>query len=163
MDGSRNQRYPFNGTKSGSTLPLLWSGSAGFWPNVSGNANLVPTVANGKVYVASYRQLAIFGTTAAAVQMQLQQPPAASSPSPAGAQFLSTVENINDSSLVIILRTGRLLQIDLSAAIAEGTTIVPVIGESVAVSGELDEHGVLQARVMWRAKGPESWGADRAG
>jgi len=165
MDGSRNQRYPFNGTKSGSTLPLLWSGSAGFWPNVSGNANLVPTVANGKVYVASNRQLAIFGTTAAAVQMQaqLQQPPAVSSSSPAGAQFWGTVENINDSSLVIILRTGRLLQIDLSAAIAEGTTIVPVIGESVAVSGELDEHGVLQARVMWRAKGPESWGADKAG
>jgi hypothetical protein len=157
--------YAFNGTKSGSTLPLLWSGSAGFWPNVSGNANLVPTVANGKVYVASNRQLAIFGTTAAAVQMQaqLQQPPAVSSSSPAGAQFWGTVENINDSSLVIILRTGRLLQIDLSAAIAEGTTIVPVIGESVAVSGELDEHGVLQARVMWRAKGPESWGADKAG
>jgi len=58
--------YAFNGTASGGVLPLLWSGPAGTWPNLSGNANLVPTVANGRVYVASNRQLEIFGLTATA-------------------------------------------------------------------------------------------------
>ncbi len=62
--------HAYNGTASGSTLTQVWSGPAGTWPNtgsvaspstISGNANLVPTVANGMVYVASYQQLWIFG------------------------------------------------------------------------------------------------------
>lgn len=53
--------YAFNATPTGSALPLLWSGVAGNWPNASGNANIVPTVANGRVYVATNQQLAIFG------------------------------------------------------------------------------------------------------
>ena len=44
-------------------LTLLFRGIAGFWPIVTANANLVPVVANGKVYVASYQQLTIFGLT----------------------------------------------------------------------------------------------------
>ena len=31
------------------------------WPNTGGNSNLVPVVANGKVFVASHEQLQIFG------------------------------------------------------------------------------------------------------
>ena len=42
------------------TIATLFSGAAGTWPE-HGLANLVPTVANGKVYVATYKQLAIFG------------------------------------------------------------------------------------------------------
>jgi hypothetical protein len=34
---------------------------AGTWPNVGGNSNLVPMVANGEVFVASDKQLEIFG------------------------------------------------------------------------------------------------------
>jgi len=46
---------------SGSTMKLLFDGAAGNWPNLSGNANLVPVVANGEVFVASNKQLQIFG------------------------------------------------------------------------------------------------------
>ncbi|HTU43550.1 MAG TPA: hypothetical protein VMF91_00710 [Bryobacteraceae bacterium] len=62
--------YAYNATASGSAISQLWSGPAGTWPNsgtaaaaltLSGSANLVPTVANGMVYVASYQQLWIFG------------------------------------------------------------------------------------------------------
>jgi hypothetical protein len=53
--------YAYNATPSGGTLPLLWSSIAGSWPNTGGNANVVPTVANGHVYVASNQQLEIFG------------------------------------------------------------------------------------------------------
>ncbi len=42
-------------------LKQLFSGPAGTWPNTTGNANLVPVVANGKVFVASYKQLTAFG------------------------------------------------------------------------------------------------------
>ncbi|MGA9899915.1 MAG: hypothetical protein WBQ09_17580, partial [Terriglobales bacterium] len=42
-------------------LTQLFSGAAGTWPNTTGNANLVPVVANGKVFVASYKQLTAFG------------------------------------------------------------------------------------------------------
>jgi hypothetical protein len=38
----------------------LFSATAGTWPQ-GGNANIVPTIANGNVYVASSRTLSIFG------------------------------------------------------------------------------------------------------
>jgi len=47
---------------SGRTIPTtLLSVGAGTWPNLTGNANLVPVVANGQVYVASNKQLQVFG------------------------------------------------------------------------------------------------------
>lgn len=39
----------------------LFSHPAGNWPNFDGTANVVPVVANGKVFVAAYRSLSIFG------------------------------------------------------------------------------------------------------
>lgn len=39
----------------------LFSEAAGNWPNFDGTANVMPVVANGKVYVAAYRSLSIFG------------------------------------------------------------------------------------------------------
>ena len=54
--------FAFKGEPSSSaTLDTLFHAQAGTWPNTGGNANIVPVVANGKVYVASYKQLSIFG------------------------------------------------------------------------------------------------------
>ena len=53
--------YAFNPDAGGSTMSVLFQGAAGFWPNIGNNANLVPVVANGEVFVASYQQLQIFG------------------------------------------------------------------------------------------------------
>jgi hypothetical protein len=40
----------------------IYSGEAGTWPNIRGNANVVPVVADGRVFVASHGELDIFTT-----------------------------------------------------------------------------------------------------
>jgi hypothetical protein len=57
--------YAFNPDSGGSALSLLFQGAAGSWPNLGNNANLVPVVANGEVFVASNQQLQIFGLNTA--------------------------------------------------------------------------------------------------
>ncbi len=57
--------YAFN-PDSGAKMTLLFQADAGSWPNYGGNLNQVPVVANGKVYVASNKQLQIFGLKQAA-------------------------------------------------------------------------------------------------
>ena len=46
---------------SGMQMKTLFSAKAGSWPNINGNANLVPVVANGRVFVASHDTLEVFG------------------------------------------------------------------------------------------------------
>jgi hypothetical protein len=52
--------------EAGSKMTVLFKSPAGPWPNQTGNANLVPVVANGHVYVASHKVLQIFGLTSTA-------------------------------------------------------------------------------------------------
>ena len=47
------------------TLKPIYNQSAGTWTYTTGRSNLVPVVANGEVFVASYKQLSIFGLTKA--------------------------------------------------------------------------------------------------
>jgi hypothetical protein len=53
--------YAFNPDSGSKTMPALFHANAGAWPNMGGDSNQVPVVANGKVYVASNKQLQIFG------------------------------------------------------------------------------------------------------
>jgi hypothetical protein len=55
----------FNPDAGGSTMTQVFKGFAGVWTNVGGNSNIVPVVANGQVFVASHKQLQIFGLTTA--------------------------------------------------------------------------------------------------
>jgi len=59
--------FAFN-PDSSSNMTQLFKGFAGAWQNVGGNSNLVPVVANGEVFVASNKQLQIFGLKAAKSQ-----------------------------------------------------------------------------------------------
>ena len=58
--------YAFNPETGTASMTALFRGAAGAWPNTGGNSNLVPVVANGKVYVGSNKQLRIFGLKAGA-------------------------------------------------------------------------------------------------
>jgi hypothetical protein len=53
--------YAFNPNAGKTTMTTIFSGKAGSWRNLGGNANLVPVVVNGQVFVASYQTLTIFG------------------------------------------------------------------------------------------------------
>jgi len=170
--GSQNALtlYAFNGTASGSSLPLLWTGTAGTWPNTSGNANLVPTVANGRVYVASYKSLAIFGLRPETRKGKfaprlfpqseafIQEAPPA--PRPFGTQFWGTIRSVDGDRIGLVLRTGEILAVDLTQALKNESSTVPVVGRHVVVNGTMNEKGVLEAETMLHAKGPSLWGLD---
>jgi len=53
--------YAFDPLSGGGTMQQLFKSAAGNWPSFNGNSNLVPVVANGEVFVASYQRLQIFG------------------------------------------------------------------------------------------------------
>jgi hypothetical protein len=162
--------HAYNGTASAGNLAELWSGVAGFWANVERNANLVPTIANGKVYVGTYQELAIFGLTGSpnvarnlAVSSALQVPRAPAIKELPGVMFWGTIKSVHRSRIVVVLRTGKLLQVDLREALKNDSSVVPLIGRHVALNGKFNSHGILEARFMWGVKGPGSWGADHPG
>jgi hypothetical protein len=57
--------YAFNPDAGGKKMAVLFQATAGEWPNFGGDLNQAPVVANGKVYVATNKQLQIFGLTSA--------------------------------------------------------------------------------------------------
>jgi hypothetical protein len=165
--GNHVTLWAFNGTARSGRLPVLWSGPAGSWSSLQYNANLVPTVANGKVYVASDHQLAIFGLLpAGAVRNNAKLQPA---PPPAplvkvtGALIWGTVESVHGSYIGLTLRTGKLLQVDLTKALPHGNGRAAVLGRNVAINGDFNAQGMLDAHFVWRVKGPMSWGPDIQG
>jgi hypothetical protein len=142
---------------------------AGNWPNTGGNANIVPVVANGKVYVASNKQLAIFGLFAGTAA-----PTRASAAKPAGQggnqgpppQPVAKLPYKHVKSGMIGSFDGTILtlhgrgnshhKIDLSQALANLQVGTPLT-VGVAVTAVSNKHpepgGILPAEAVTRAKG----------
>jgi hypothetical protein len=78
-----------------------------------------------------------------------------------GSRFFGTIASIDGNHVVVRLRTGKTLTIDLANARKAFHTVIPFVGETVVVSGILEANGTLNAQTMLRAKGPASWGPDR--
>jgi hypothetical protein len=147
---------------SGTTLPTLFQGPAGRWVSTGANANLIPLVANGKVYVASYKQLEIFGPGG-------RVPEAA----PIGAPVFVTIPGApheltgrlitsSGSLLALRTRTGKIVGVDGSEAIRRERSSVLVVGEPFTARGKYDASGILHAIVIGRAKPSETtWPPDR--
>jgi outer membrane protein assembly factor BamB len=53
--------YAFAPDLGGATMTQLFAGQAGTWVKGGINPNIMPVVANGRVYVASYKELSILG------------------------------------------------------------------------------------------------------
>ena len=142
----------------------LFSTQAGTWTHASNsNANIVPTVSNGRVYIGSNKQLQIFGLLnghAAAVAPRALTPsqPAVVACTPeaqaskvfsgenAVHEFYGTVCRLSGSEMQVALRGARSLTVDIGGAFAQHREILLSLGRPVHVRAALDGKGALHAQ-----------------
>jgi hypothetical protein len=178
--------YAFDARPSnGELVPLLPKGGipAGSWPNVGlSTANIVPTVANGRVYVASALrndngpgppdkgQLQIFGLgLTSPVTTSPFTPGFPSGPSPVAQgdssgvsvpNYWGILKQVDGDLLLVELRTGHTLLVDITQAVKEQSATPVNIGQSVAVRGVMNADGIFEASTLWRVAGRSTWGED---
>jgi hypothetical protein len=143
--------YAFAALASGGTHKLLFSSPAGSWPNTLGNANIVPVVANGKVFVAANKSLRIFGVSTRRT------------PVPGGSPIASldsrhvisgTLLAVDGTTLTLQTRNGKSVKIDDSQAAKNEQIGTPLdVGIPLTVQGSLFNAIGLQATSIVRVKG----------
>ena len=161
--------YAFAAAASGGTLKQLYTSPAGQWPNLGGNADIVPVVANGKVYVASNKALMIFGPNGApvgAAKTAAMMAPAANSLAlPAGAteRVTGTLLAINGTMLKLQARGNHTVTVDISQAKESGQIANLIPGRPyTALADATGSDGSLQAVSVMRAKpGVGAWPQDQ--
>ena len=165
---SHLQLYAFDAKSAGGTLPQLWAGEAGSWPNNGGNANIVPMVANGRVYVASYQELEIFGLLdhehphGHPEERRAHPPASAASFLPAsGPLYWGTITKIEGHRVELELRNGSHLTVDVSQVVPSASSDTGAVGRPLAVSGTMGKDNVFVASGLWRIKRHNPWGPDR--
>ncbi len=153
--------YAFSATPQNGTLKLLYSAPAGSWPNLGGNANVVPMVANGRAYVAAYKTLTIFGAGGTAA---VAAAPASTASAPAGVALVTgTLQSSQGLQLTLLTRTGAKVQVDARKAAATGHSTRLVVGEAYTVASAPGSAGAtVLATSITRAKpGVGAWPADQ--
>jgi hypothetical protein len=137
---------------------------AGTWTHaVNSNADLVPTVANGKVYVASNQQVQIFGLLGSQAQrgvlpqeLKPSPPDVITCPAEVGPQnvirqtgaheFTGTVCRLRGNVLTLALRSGLSISVDVSANAEMRRPVVLSAGRNVHIRATTDAKGVTRAR-----------------
>jgi len=139
-----------------STGATLTSSAAGPWPNLQNNANIVPVVANGNVFVGGYKQLAIYGL-GSATPLRLR-PLVVTPPAPVGGHRVSgTVASVSNDAFTLTTRSGRPVRALATEAIQLEQAAPLIVGSNLEVQGSFDAAGVLLSAVITHAKQPESW------
>jgi hypothetical protein len=151
---------------AGSNLSQqLISIQAGTWTHaVNSNANLVPTVANGRVYVASNQQLQIFGlfSNRAASSGAGAKPPAPSEPAvfacPPEAAPLAVVAavgvheirgavcEVKGNRLRVALAGQRSISVDMTEALSRHRTPLLSPGRPIKIRATIDDKGLAHAQ-----------------
>ena len=157
--------YAFAATPSSGTLPLLFSSQAGSWPNTSANANIVPVVANGHVFVASNKQLTIFGLSGRpfGARAEAAATPAALNTQALPHEITGVLEHADGPVLTLRTRAGKIARVDDSDALRSEQIGVLVPGNAYTAQGTTyDSTGALRAQAVGRAKpSPAIWPPDR--
>lgn len=152
---------------SGGQSATLFSAMAGTWPHTFANTNTVPLVANGRVYVASYKKLVMFGLGAspaktASLAGLADDVEPVEADAGTGHVLYGTVVGIDTVSVKLRTRAKKLVTVDTRAAEAAHLAARPVVGGALMVRGDYDARGVLKAESTMRAKpSPDLWEADR--
>jgi hypothetical protein len=171
-DGSNNNAVYLNAFDANTGNSLVVNMIAGSWPNTEANANIVPVVTNGRVYVASYRQLSIFGLTsggAARVSMGTGIQQFASQPDlnrvagdtqPDLNRVTGWVKSRSNSKIVLLTRTGTPVTVDPTEAIQARQFAIS--GDALTAVGQYHADRTLFAESISRAKSnPALWLPDR--
>ncbi len=159
--------YALAAAPSGGTLPLLYSSQAGSWLNSQVSANIVPVVANGKVYVASDKLLTIFGLGGHAFVVSAAATAAAAGSAAGNTQesphqVTGVLQPASGTGLALRTRAGTIARVDDSEALRREHTGILVPGKAYTAQGTYDSTGTLQANAITRAKGPPAlWPPDR--
>jgi hypothetical protein len=137
-----------------ATASLVFSAAAGS----PAGAHIVPVVANGHVYVATYRQLTIWGLSHG-VSAKLAHP-VFNNPvqlEPGEHDVFGTITAINGASIHIKKRDGTMISVNTANAVTPPLVIdepVQVVGRGTATA--------LDAKWVARARGsPKIWFPDR--
>jgi hypothetical protein len=147
--------YAFDPTAANGSGPVF-SSVAGSWPIANGNANIVPVVANGKVFVASFAALNIFGPSGTLAPLVVPPPPPPRGP--LVSQIFGKIIRIDTPQITIQPATGALVTVDTTAAVAADLSVPLVVGRAVHVFGPMDTTGVWHAQTIERAKDdPALW------
>ncbi len=152
--------YAFDPANAAATL---FSAVAGTWPFAgSANANLVPVVANGHVFVASYANLSIFGLGASDRSRHFVAPPRPDMPRLAGSPHAvtGTVVAMAGDTITLQRRDGTRMSADVAASRAASRYAPMAEGRASLVRGDW-RHGVLIAHDVLHAKpNPAMWAPD---
>jgi hypothetical protein len=161
--------YAFAAAATGGSLKKLYSSPAGQWPNLGGNANVVPVVANGKVYVAAYKTLMIFGPNGTAVSLASASTVAGSAAESAALspgvneRVTGVLLAINGTTLKLQTRSRQTVTLDISRALETEQVANLIVGRPyTALAAEIGSDGSLQAISVARAKpGVGAWPRDQ--
>jgi hypothetical protein len=151
--------YGFNALPDRTgTLPPLFPP----FPLASNGHNVVPVVANGKVFVATDGLLTVFGLGASG-QGPVPQPPSGVSAALAwGHRLTGNVMSIKGNLLQIETREKRTASIDVTQAVTHQRAYMGLhVGAPITAFGQYDAKSVLQAETVLRARIYPAWPADR--
>jgi outer membrane protein assembly factor BamB len=135
----------------------LCSANAGPWVNLGGAPNTVPVVSNGRVFVASFKELRVFGVGGQPVcDMQA----IASTDVPAtteteerkiddGVSIVSGVAEFIEGTKFRLRTESKLITVDISNALKEGMVSNVQLGRGLVVEGAFDSNGVLIAKSVY--------------
>jgi hypothetical protein len=150
--------YAFSGLAVSESYPLLFGPTnVGSWPNIGGNANIVPTVSNGLVYVASNKLLTILkegGRGTLPLAAAEVATPLVAAPPTSGFAISGTLDSVNGSVLTLTNRYGKARLINDSKAMANGLVepVLSIGGAYTAAGSSFTAAGELQADAISRAK-----------
>jgi hypothetical protein len=149
---------PANGAYS------IYVATAGTWPFVGGNSNIVPVVANGHVLVATYANLSIFGligSGAAPISFHAPPPPQSMLFAKAPHVVYGVVMATGDETLTLQARGNREVTVDTRKARAASDYAASAVGEAALVLGDYRQGTLVAQAVMHAKQDQELWGRDR--